>query len=86
MCLEGLGLPRAGGLLPVLRGAEPLGDQHKEKKVAVVLRRQGAELQLCMEDDPRGIHTDTLPVLRANTDIRSFSYLVLYGIFGPCLI
>lgn len=65
VCLEGLGQPRAGSLLPVVRRAESLGDQHEEKKVAVVLRRQGAELQLCMEGEQRGIHTDRLPVFRA---------------------
>ena len=65
VCLEGLGQPRAGSLLPVVRRAESLGDQHEEKKVAVVLRRRGAELQLCMEGEQRGIHTDRLPVFRA---------------------
>ncbi|KAF3833251.1 hypothetical protein F7725_026916 [Dissostichus mawsoni] len=42
VCLEGLGLPRTGGLLPVLRGAGPLGEQHEEKKVAVVLQNRSS--------------------------------------------
>lgn len=75
MCLEGLGLLRAGSLLPVLRGTGPLGDQHEEKKVAVVLRQRGAESQLCTVAEPKGIHTDRLPVFRAgglpNADIRA---------------
>lgn len=62
MCLEGLGQPRAGSLLPVLRGAGPLGDQHEEKKVAVVLQWRGAESQLCTEGGPRRTHSDRRPV------------------------
>lgn len=65
MCLEGLGLPRAGSLLPVLRRPGPLRDKHEEKKVAVVLPQQGAESQHCMEGEQREIHTDRLPVFRA---------------------
>lgn len=65
VCLEGLGLPRAGSLLPVLRGTGPLGDQHEEKKVAVVLRQRSTESQFCMRAEPKGIHTDRLTVFRA---------------------
>lgn len=60
MCLEGLGLQRAGSLLPVLRGAGPLGDPHEEKKVAVVLatakvQNRGTVWRL----KPRGEYTPT---------------------------
>lgn len=34
VCLEGLGQPRAGGLLPVLRGVGSFRDRHEEKEVA----------------------------------------------------
>lgn len=77
MCLEGLGQPRAGSLLPVLRGARPLGEQHEEKKVAVVLRRQGAESQLCTEEgEPRGNTRRQTASVRSgggppNADIRA---------------
>lgn len=71
MCLEGLGLPRAGSVLPVLRGAGPPGDQHEEKKVAVVLQWQCAESQLCKEGGPRGIHSDRPPVFRAGGTLTS---------------
>lgn len=75
MCLEGLGLPRAGSLLPVLRGAGPHGDQHEEKKVAVVLRRRGAESQLCIEGRAAGNkHPQTACVQcrgLLNADIRA---------------
>ena len=55
MCLEGLGLPRTGkSSTQSYEGTGPLGDQHEEKKVAVVLRRRGTESQLCMEGRAEG--------------------------------